>query len=126
MRLLIDTQIFIWIAENPSRIHPAARTALEYPGNEVFVSAVTPWEIAIKVGLRRLDFPVGEFWDMVKTFDFAILDVTAHHGLAAGALPRHHADPFDRMLVAQARLEGLTLVSSDALIAQYDVDILPS
>jgi len=100
-----------------------AHAAIEDPLNEVFVSAVTPWEIEIKRASRGLRAPA----DLASEFrraGFTPLPVTWEHGLAAGALPPLHRDPFDRMLVAQARLEGLTIVTRDERVAAYDVPVL--
>jgi PIN domain nuclease of toxin-antitoxin system len=91
------------------------------PANTVFVSAASVWEIAIKRALGRLDFPLEELDAVLTRAGFAHLLIDAGHAIAAGGLPRHHADPFDRMLVAQSRAEDLTLVSEDAAIAAYDV-----
>ena len=99
------------------------RVAVAAPDNKVFVSAVTAWEIAIKHALGRLKFPLDRFDDVMLRMGFDVLPILATHAIAAGGLPRHHDDPFDRMLIAQARIEGLTLVSSDQAVARYDVPI---
>ena len=96
------------------------------PDNKVFVSAVTAWEIAIKLALGRLKFPLDQFDDIMLRMGFDALPIFPAHAIAAGALPRHHDDPFDRMLIAQARIEGLALVSSDQAVARYDVLIFGS
>jgi PIN domain nuclease of toxin-antitoxin system len=90
------------------------------------VSAVSAWEIAIKHAAGQLQFPVQRYNDIMEDFGFDSLDVTPTHGLAAGALPRHHKDPFDRMLIAQCLLEGLVLVSHDPWMRAYDVPVLGS
>jgi PIN domain nuclease of toxin-antitoxin system len=90
----------------------------------VSVSAVTAWEIAIKHALGRLKFPIDRFDDVMQRMGFEALPILPAHAIAAGGLPRHHDDPFDRMLIAQARIEGLTLVSVDAAVARYDVPVL--
>jgi PIN domain nuclease of toxin-antitoxin system len=82
--------------------------------------------MAIKEARGRLDFPMSKLDDTLNAFGFLVLPITLQHAIAAGALPRHHADPFDRMLVAQARVEGLTLVTADARIRLYEVPILNS
>jgi len=94
------------------------------PDNQVFVSAVTAWAIAIKHALGRLKFPIDRFDDILVRMGFDTLPILPAHAIAAGSLPRHHDDPFDRMLIAQARVESLTLVSSDQAVALYDVPIL--
>ena len=88
------------------------------------VSAVTAWEIAIKKALGRLEAP-DDLPEALEVNDFDTLDITVDHALAAGALPGHHTDPFDRMLIAQAQLHGLTLISIDKRFADYDVELLP-
>jgi len=97
------------------------RDALASPDNEVFVSTASIWEIAIKRASGRLTFPVDEFADLMRRMGFDILPILPAHAIAAAALPRHHGDPFDRMLIAQAIVETLELVSEDALIARYEV-----
>ena len=94
------------------------------PDNQVFVSAVTAWEIAIKRALGRLKFPIDRFDDILVRMGFDTLPILPAHAIAAGSLPRHHDDPFDRMLIAQARVESLTLVSSDQAVGRYDVPVL--
>lgn len=124
MRLLLDTHALIWALAAPHRLAADARTAIVLPENTVHVSAATAWEIAIKHALGRLAFPIDRFVTEVEAAGFSHLPIRADHALAAGSLPRHHADPFDRILVAQALIEGLTLVSDDAAIAAYDVPLL--
>jgi PIN domain nuclease of toxin-antitoxin system len=121
VRLLLDTHMFIWATSDPGRIAARTRQAMTAPANTVFVSAASVWEIAIKRALGRLDFPLEELDAVLARAGFAHLLIDAGHAIAAGGLSRHHADPFDRMLVAQSRAEGLTLVSEDAAIAAYDV-----
>ena len=91
------------------------------PENTVFVSAASAWEIAIKRALGRLDFLLEELGAVLTRAGLAHLPIDAGHAIAAAGLPHHHVDPFDRMLVAQSRAKGLTLVSEDAAIAAYDV-----
>ena len=100
------------------------REALTTPDNQVFVSAVMAWEIAIKHALGRLKFPIDRFDDILRRTGFDALPILPAHAIAAGSLPRHHDDPFDRMLIAQARVESLTLVSSDQAVGRYDVPVL--
>ena len=119
-RLLLDTHVLIWAVENSPRLGADAREIITDPGNEVFVSAATIWEMAIKRALGKLSFPshVGE---TVRRDGFTELPVTFHHAEQAGGLPRHRGDLFDRMLVAQAQAEGLIIVTEDPIIAQYGV-----
>ena len=124
MRLLLDTHIFLWVAAFPQRLAPATRSAIDDPASEVFVSAATCWEMAIKQARARLDFPLAQLGETIQSLGFTVLPITLAHALAAGALPRHHADPFDRMLVAQAQLEGMMLATDDTQIRRYEVAIL--
>ena len=123
MRLLLDTHILIWSLAEAHRLDEAVRTALTAPANTVVVSAATAWEIAIKRALGRIVFPLERYDAVLDQVGFEQLTIQARHAIAAGGLPRHHADPFDRMLVAQAQLENLTLVTCDPLIHAYDVPV---
>jgi PIN domain nuclease of toxin-antitoxin system len=91
--------------------------------NEVFISSATIWEIAIKKSAGRLVFPVEQYEAIAGRLGAAMVPILPGHAVAAGALPRHHGDPFDRMLIAQAKFESLTLVTNDAAMKQYDVAI---
>lgn len=124
MRLLIDTHILLWwLADDPA-LPAAARAAIGDPSSEVFVSAATAWEIAIKHALGRLEFPIAQMAVILDEAGFTPLGIEVQHGVIAGALPPHHSDPFDRMLVAQAQHEGLTIVTADAMIRRYSVAVL--
>ncbi len=124
MKVLLDTHILLWwLAEDPA-LPTAARDAIAGADTTVLVSAATAWEIAIKKAAGRLDAP-DDLLDALDVNSFDTLAITAAHALDAGALPAHHTDPFDRMLIAQARAEELTLVSVDRRFADYDVDLLP-
>jgi len=101
-----------------------ARSALEDPTAWVYVSAASIWEIAIKVKLGKFDLGEIDPIEEIAANDFLELPVTARHAHAAGSLPRHHDDPFDRMLIAQARLEDLVLVSHDGKFKDYGVQLL--
>ena len=124
MKLLIDTHIFIWASTNQGRLTEAQRAAIASETNTVFVSAVTAWEIAIKAALGRLAFTLNSFETIRIGMGFSPLPITLAHGIAVGSLPRHHGDPFARMLVAQARTDGLTLATVDRALRRYDVPIL--
>ena len=124
MSLLLDTHILLWWLSDDLLLPIAAREAIASPESEVLVSAATAWEIAIKKAAGRLDAP-DDLLEAVEAYDFDTLPITMVHALAAGALPSHHTDPFDRMLIAQARAESLTLISVDDRFPQYDVDLLP-
>jgi len=124
VRLLLDTHILLWMAAQPERLSSAARAAVEAPGNTVFVSAVTAWEIAIKQALGRLHFPLERWDEVIDGMKLEVLDLTSTRAIAAGLLPRHHDDPFDRALIAQAQVERLTLVSTDHAVTRYDIAVL--
>jgi PIN domain nuclease of toxin-antitoxin system len=123
MRLLIDTHVFIWASDTPSKLTAKTRALIAEPANDVFVSAASLWEMAIKAAMGRLRFPVDRMPEIIAEMGFEPLSMTMSHALEAGSLPRHHDDPFDRMLIAQARLDGLTLVTLDRQFARYDVPI---
>jgi PIN domain nuclease of toxin-antitoxin system len=116
--------VFIWSITEPSRLDQATQAALASPGNRVLISAVTAWEIAVKQALGRLRFPLDRFDEIMQRMGFDVLPVLPAHAIAAGRLPRHHDDPFDRMLIGQASVENLTLVSRDRIVAHYDVRVL--
>ncbi len=109
----------------PERLRAGARAAIADPVNEVVVSSASVWEASIKIGNDKLSMPI-DLGDALEQSGFARLEITHEHAIAAGALPRHHKDPFDRMLIAQAQLEGLTLVTTDRELAAYDVALLPA
>ncbi|HWK47980.1 MAG TPA: type II toxin-antitoxin system VapC family toxin [Stellaceae bacterium] len=123
MRLLLDTHIFIWACVEPRRLSGAEREAISSSDNDVFVSAASAWEIAIKRTLGRLEFPVERFEEFVAAMSFEPLPMMSTHAIAAGGLPRHHDDPFDRMLIAQTKVEGATIVTQDRKFSMYDVSI---
>ena len=121
-RLLLDTHIFLWWRGEPSKVATEARSAIA-TADIVFVSAASAWEAAIKVSLGRLELPDTVEAGAVAS-GFEKLLITFSHAERAAGLPLHHRDPFDRMLVAQAQAEGLTLVTHDRVLEQYDVEIL--
>lgn len=123
MKLLLDTHIVLWWLADDRQLPAGAAAAIADAGTEVIVSAATVWEIAIKQSAGRLDAP-GDLLDALAANEFATLPITAAHAIAAGLLPAHHNDPFDRMLIAQAREEGLTLVSVDRRFSDYEVALL--
>jgi len=120
MRLLLDTHAFLWWDSNDARLPESLRSAIALAGNQVFVSAVTVWEIAIKRASGKLIYgrPVKK---AIDEQGFLPLPITVEHAEWAGALPQLHRDPFDRLLVAQAQLEGLVLVTVDEQISRYQV-----
>ena len=121
MRLLLDTHILLWAAAEPERLSRAAQSLLENVNNELIFSAVSLWEIAVKTARGREDFRVDAGLLRRDLFDngYAELAMTGAHAAALTGLPPFHKDPFDRMLVAQAMIEGMTLVTSDPAVAKY-------
>lgn len=120
MRYLLDTHVLLWaLADDPS-LKPAQRSAIET--GQLHVSAASVWEVGIKSALGKLDVP-ADLFDVAERAGCRALPITWTHAQAAAALPPHHADPFDRMLIAQARCEGLVLLSSDRALAAYDVEV---
>jgi PIN domain nuclease of toxin-antitoxin system len=124
MRLLLDTHILLWWVQDHPSLPPQAQVAIADSASQVFVSAATAWEIAIKQALGKLKFPIARMTEILHDEGFAPLAMDIRHAIIAGALPPHHHDPFDRMLVAQAQHEGLTIVTVDPLIARYAVAVL--
>lgn len=120
MRLLLDTHAFLWWLTDVARLPDPTRAAIASPHNEVFVSAVTGWEIAVKKARGKLTAP-DNLSAMIAEKGFQHLHLTFHHAEQAGALPMHHRDPFDRFLIAQAQTEGLTLITRDARIRRYGI-----
>jgi len=124
VRLLLDSHAFLWWLLDDQRLSARARSAMLEPSTVVYVSAATVWELAVKAALGRLDLGGADLVEEIAANGFAELPITAAHASAAGALPRHHDDPFDRMLVAQAGLEGLHCVTRDPAFAAYGVEVL--
>lgn len=125
MRLLLDTHALLWWLANDPSLAEDATSAIADAGSTVFVSAATAWEMAIKQALGKLEAP-SDLERQLELNRFEPLPVTISHACAAGRLPGHHDDPFDRMLVAQALAEGLTIVTRDPRIAPYGVPTLPA
>lgn len=121
-RLLLDTHVFLWWRGEPARLAPQARSAIAN-ADVVFVSAASAWEAGIKSALGRLQLP-DTLAAGVEDSGFEKLPITFAHAESAAALPPYHKDPFDRLLAAQARAEGLTLVTHDRLLEPYGVEIL--
>ena len=122
MRLLLDTHIVLWAMADDARLPRALRDAVA-GAEALFISAATVWEVAIKSGLGKLDVP-ADLFDRAQAAGAQPLPITWAHARAVANLPPHHADPFDRLLIAQARAEGLTLVSVDRQFGAYDVALL--
>lgn len=123
MRLLLDSHVLLWWLGNDPSLGSAAREAIADGGNVAAVSAVTAWEISIKHALGKLVVP-GDLEQQIQANNFVPLPVTIADGLLAGSLPRHHDDPVDRMLLAQARRGGFTLVTKDRYLRPYGVELL--
>lgn len=122
-QLLLDTHTLLWSVGDTDRLSSTARDVLSAGVVPAYVSSASIWEIAIKRASGKLKAP-NNLLEKVAEARFVELGITFEHGILAGALPAHHGDPFDRMLVAQAQSEGMTLVTSDARIVAYDVPIL--
>jgi PIN domain nuclease of toxin-antitoxin system len=125
--LLLDTHVFRWWLADDRRLGRLARRAIEGPEARVLVSAASIWEIAIKLSIGKLTWRktrVTTLATCIEDSGLAELAVNARHAAAVRALPFHHADPFDRLLCAQAMEEGLRIVTADETLARYDVDIL--
>ena len=125
MRLLLDTHLLLWAAGPSPRLSSQARRLIEDPGNELLASAASLWEIAIKSALRRPNFPVNAslFRRNLLNNGYEELAVTGEHAVAVANLPPLHRDPFDRILVAQSVVEGITLLTTDPLVAQYPAPV---
>ncbi len=123
MRFLVDTHALLWALGEPSALSPAARDAIANPSNLIMASSASFWECAIKASIGKLDLP-EDFFDSVPEAGYEVMPIRISHLNVYRTLPMHHRDPFDRMLVAQARAEALTLISRDPEIAKYDVEIL--
>lgn len=122
MRLLLDTHVVLWWLDDSAELSGEIKDLLDTEP-AVYVSAVSPWEIAIKQSLGKLE-GLEDLAERVRDSQFLDLPITAGHGVRAGRLPALHRDPFDRILVAQAQIEGMTLVTRDKWIPQYDVRVM--
>jgi PIN domain nuclease of toxin-antitoxin system len=127
MRLLLDTHAFIWADGQPEKLSPGARTGCENPANELFLSVASVWEMQLKIMLGKLTLrkplrSLIEDWILQNTI--MILPVHLEHVLRLDALSSHHKDPFDRLLIAQAMTEGLTIVTHDRTFALYDIPVI--
>ncbi len=118
MRLLLDTHAFLWWCSDDRRLGAAERAAIREPANDVYLSAASVWEIVVKQGLGRLRVPEPVSQAALR-LGFQPLPISFEHAEETGALPPVHRDPFDRLLVAQARVEGLTLITHDPSLRAY-------
>ncbi len=123
MRLLLDTHVLLWTLLDPEEVGPEARELIEDGAQDILVSAASAWEIAIKRAQGRLEAP-QDLAAAVAKQSFRPLPISFQHAAAAGDLPTHHRDPFDRMLIAQAMVEGLTIMTRDPSFEAYGVPLL--
>jgi PIN domain nuclease of toxin-antitoxin system len=129
MRVLVDTQCWLWMTAAPERFSAAAREIVERREHELFLSAASAWEIAIKYAIGKLQLPEPPAAYVPARIDMTgvrALGVDLAHALRVSTLPAHHRDPFDRLLIAQAQIEDLTILTSDPMFDAYDVPTLPA
>ncbi len=126
MNLLLDTHVFLWAVDDNSKLSAEAKAAIHDGRNIVYVSAATAWEISIKRGLDKLNTPQTDYLEELRLHRFTPLNITTEHALAVERLPTHHKDPFDRILIAQAVEERLTIITHDRRMTLYDVKIIGS
>lgn len=127
MRILLDTQVWLWMLMAPDRFSDDARARLERSKTELLLSAASTWEISIKVGLGKLELPDAPERAIPAMMDrtrVEALSISVSHTLRVAGLPMHHRDPFDRLLVAQAQLEDVPVMTADPVLARYDVECL--
>jgi PIN domain nuclease of toxin-antitoxin system len=127
LRYLLDTHSFLWWVREGDRVSGTAREAISDAGNEIFLSVASAWEIAIKAGLGKLDIPRGPEWFIsrhTELNDLSVLSIDLRHALGVHDLPDLHRDPFDRILVAQSRAEGMPILTADPEISRYPVETL--
>ena len=129
MRILLDTQSWLWMLAEPERFRPASRSLLAERRNELLLSVASLWEIAIKAGMGKLTLPgrpVTYLPPLLERSGVTLLPVQAEHALYVADLPPHHRDPFDRLLVAVALVERLPILSADRTFEAYNVELLPA
>jgi PIN domain nuclease of toxin-antitoxin system len=127
VKYLLDTNVFLWSNGAPEKLNRQATAILSSALSEVYLSAASSWEIAIKFALRLLQLPTAPAQfipDALRILALRSLEISHLHSLAAGALPPHHRDPFDRMLIAQARSEKMVLLTADKTFVKYDVETM--
>lgn len=127
MNILLDTCTLIWLTQESERLSEKSRTIIENPDNELLVSHVSVWEMLLKTQAGKLSFPVPlRKWlsDQQNTWDFRYLNISLEHLLRVEEIERHHSDPFDRLLVTQAIVENIGIVTPDPWIAKYPVQVL--
>ena len=126
MRALLDTQVILWALTDSPRLSDTAREILLDPANQIYFSSASIWEISIKHSLARQDMPVSgsEATRLCRLAGYLELPITSQHAAATELLPQHHADPFDRILVAQAKSEPMQLLTHDRILPKYGDNIL--
>lgn len=122
-RFLLDSHVLLWWADNPQLLSDDARCTIADGRNWIYVSVATIWELGIKQTTGKLTLP-DNCLSLIKANRFDVLNITAEHAIAATELPRHHGDPFDRMLIGQATSDQLTLITRDRNIAKYAVSVM--
>ena|ERR1700761_7615397 len=125
MKYLLDTGVFLWALAAPEKLNQKSREFIAREKQATYLSAVSSWEISVKVGIRKLNLPETPATYVPKRMmDWGIgrLDITHTHALAVADLPPHHQDPFDRMLIVQARMESMVLLTADPMIEKYDIE----
>jgi PIN domain nuclease of toxin-antitoxin system len=126
VRLLLDTHVLIWWLRDDQKLNPKARAALSYPTNTVLISVASAWEMSIKFRIGKLDERGSKAWREAESAGFALLPITASHLAELELLPRRHGDPFDHLILAQAKAEGATVVTSDVAMLHYGIPCLRS
>ena len=123
MKLLLDTHTFIWSIEDDKRLSQKAKKVIEDPDNEIFLSIASLWEMSIKISIGKLELkkPYEEVISYVRKKGIEILSINFEHTLEVSKLEFHHKDPFDRLIIAQAKIENMTIVSKDILFDDYEV-----
>lgn len=127
MRFLLDTHVLLWALADDRRLSSSARAILVDDLHTLLWSAASTWELAIKVSLKRIRFasPLADYLpEKLESEGIVSLPITTAHAAAVELLPRHHMDPFDRLLVAQARTEGVALLSADKVMKRYDLEVV--
>lgn len=127
MSILLDTKVFLWAAGVEGRLSESVKTLLEDPEQEIFFSAASAWEIALKWSIGRITLPASPtdvVNKIIATAGLSPLSISLKDGLGVADLPNHHADPFDRLLVAQARANRLKLMTANPILERYDVDVI--
>ena len=127
MRLVLDTHVWIWWIAEPERLSEQAVRMIESSENQVFISTASAWEISIKYSLGKIKLQTSIedfFMSVVPKCDFSTIKVEFIHALRVASLPHHHNDPFDRLLIAQAQIEKMPIVTTDRKFSKYDIDII--